>query len=110
MHGMMLLFTLHFGGTQVADEHSGGDRWFSSDKTKHFFMAAFVQSVSFSGLRTTGIGRTGSLIGASAVTSVVSVGKELHDRASGSVISVKDLAWDAAGLAASTALLRRTER
>jgi hypothetical protein len=26
------MFTLHFG-----DEHPTGDRWFSSDKAKHFF-------------------------------------------------------------------------
>ncbi|MEP6495265.1 MAG: hypothetical protein ABJF01_21440 [bacterium] len=110
MRGMVLLFTLHFGGMHAGDEHSGGDRWLSSDKTKHFFTAAFVQSISFTGLRTTGLSRTGSFIGASAITSVISVGKEIHDRSSGGAASVKDLTWDAAGLAAATALLRRTER
>ena len=52
MRGFILLFTLHFH-----DEHPGGDRWLSSDKAKHFFAAAFVQSVSFSGLRTVRPGR-----------------------------------------------------
>jgi len=46
MRGFLLLFSLHFG-----DEHPGGDRWFATDKAKHFFTAAFVQSASFGGLR-----------------------------------------------------------
>ena len=78
MRGFILLFTLHFH-----DEHPGGDRWLSSDKAKHFFTAAFVQSVSFSGLRTVRLGRHDALIGATAITSVVSVGKEIYDQHSG---------------------------
>lgn len=104
MRALMLMFTLHF-----TDEHPGGDRWFSADKAKHFFSAAFVQSVSFSGLRVVGVGRSGALVGATAVSSVVSVGKEIYDQHSGSTASLKDLTWDAAGIAAATALLRRTE-
>lgn len=104
MHGLALLFTLHFG-----PEHPSGDRWFAADKAKHFFSAAFVQSVSFSGLRLTGIGRNGALVGATVVTSVVSVGKEVHDRRSGGEFSVKDLVWDAGGLLAASLLLHRTE-
>ena len=61
MRGFLLMFTLHFG-----QEHPAGDKWFSPDKAKHFFMAAFVQSASFGGLRAVGVGRSGSLAGASA--------------------------------------------
>jgi len=105
MRILALLFTLHFG-----DEHPGGDRWFSADKAKHFFTAAFVQSASFSALRSTGVRWTGSIAGASAVTAAVSIGKEIHDARVGGDASVKDLAWDAAGAAGVSVLLHHTER
>jgi len=107
MRALALLFTLHVGG-----EHSGGDRWFAADKAKHFFMAAFVQSASFSALRSTGVRRAGALAGASAVTAAVSIGKEVRDArpGSGSAASVKDLAWDAGGAAGASVLLGQTRR
>jgi uncharacterized protein YfiM (DUF2279 family) len=105
MRGLLLLFTLHLG-----DDHRKGDRWLSADKAKHFATAAFVQSVTFSGLRVVGAGRTGALVGASVVTSAVSVGKEIHDRRAGGDFSVKDLTWDGGGLLAASLLLHHTER
>ena len=103
MRGLALLFTLHFG-----DEHSGGDRWLAADKMKHFFMAAFVQSASFSAMRATGMSKSSSLLGATALTAGVSVGKEIHDQRSGGVVSYKDLTWDVAGMAAGAALSQHT--
>lgn len=105
MRVLALLFTLHFG-----DEHPGGDRWFSADKAKHFFTAAFVQSASFSALRSTGVRWTGSIAAASAVTGAVSIGKEVYDARSGGDASVKDLLWDAGGAAGVSVLLHHTER
>jgi len=105
MRALALLFTLHFG-----DEHPGGDRWFSPDKAKHFFMAAFVQSASFSALRSTGVRWNGSIAGATAITTIVGVGKEVHDGRTGGDASAKDLIWDAAGAAGVTVLLHQTER
>lgn len=105
MRGLVLLFTLHFG-----DDHPSGDRWFSADKAKHFATAAFVQSVAFSGFRVVGVARTGSLIGATVVTSAVSIGKEVYDRRAGGNFSAKDLTWDAGGLLAASLLLHHTER
>ena len=105
MRGFLLLFTLHLG-----DEHPKGDNWFAADKAKHFFTAAFVQSVSFSGFRSIRVGRSGSLVGASIVAASVSVGKEIHDAKSGGTPSGKDLTWDSAGMIAASALLHRTER
>jgi len=85
------------------------DRWFSTDKVKHFFMAAFAQSVGYSALRATSLGHRSSLIGASAGTAVLSVGKELADRR-GTGFSTRDLVWDVAGAGTSTLLLDRIER
>jgi uncharacterized protein YfiM (DUF2279 family) len=86
----------------------GGDSWFSADKLKHFFISAFVQSVSYSALRTARASRDGALVGASTVTLIVGVGKEIHDDRSGESFSVRDLAWDAVGAGAATVLLSRT--
>ena len=86
------------------------DRWFSADKIKHFFMGAFVQSVSYSALRATGISHRSSLLGATAGNVVISVGKEVADSRRTGLFSRRDLVWDAAGAGASTLLLTRTER
>lgn len=86
------------------------DRWFSSDKIKHFFLAAFVQSVSYSALRATQLGHQSSLVGATAGTAAVSIGKELVDARRTGHFSRRDLVWDAAGMGASTLLLERTAR
>jgi len=105
MRGLMFVIALRLG-----PEHPGGDSWFAADKAKHFFTAAFVQTLSFGALRTTGLSRNPSLVGATVVSSAVSVGKEVKDRASGGSFSPKDLTWDAAGIGGATVLLRRTER
>jgi uncharacterized protein YfiM (DUF2279 family) len=103
MRGLLLLFTLHFSGAPR------GDSWFAADKAKHFFASAFVQSTSFSLLRAGGVGRRDALRGATVVSSAVAVGKELYDMRFGGDPSLKDLAWDGAGIAAATVLLRHTQ-
>src|ERR1051325_6065361 len=100
---LMLVIRLHTG-----QEHPSGDRWFAADKAKHFFLAAFVQSASYSTLRSVGAGNSLALVGASFATAGVSVAKELDDRRRGSIVSSKDLVWDVAGMAAASVLLRRT--
>lgn len=104
MRGLFLVFTLGFGEPRPAD------RWFSADKAKHFFVSAFVQSASFSALRAADVSRDASLAGATIVSSTLAIAKELADARRGGSPSFKDLAWDAAGMAAVSALLARTER
>jgi uncharacterized protein YfiM (DUF2279 family) len=103
MHMLALVVGIHLG-----QEHLGGDRWFSADKAKHFFMAAFVQSATYTSLRAVGLGSDASLGGASAVSVGVSIGKEVHDRRQGGAFSAKDLVWDGAGIVAATTLVLRT--
>ena len=105
MRAFLLVFSLH-----LHDEHPGGDRWFSADKAKHFFTAAFVQSASYGGIRSLGASHRSSLVGASAVGAAVSIGKEVSDARAGGRASGKDLVWDAGGMIAASVLLRRTER
>ena len=87
-----------------------GDRWFARDKLKHFLVAAFTQSVSYSVARLAGVEHRGSIVAASAVTVGVSLGKEFVDGRRGRGFSAKDLVWDVAGGVAATAMLNRAER
>jgi uncharacterized protein YfiM (DUF2279 family) len=103
MHHVLLLFSLHFSAAP------GADRWFAADKAKHFFTSAFVQSASFSLLRGSGVGRHDALLGATAFSVAVGAGKELSDMRFGGDPSVKDLAWDGAGIAAMSVVLSHTQ-
>lgn len=105
MRGLVFLIALHW-----PNDHPRGDRWFGIDKAKHFATAAFVQSVSFSSLRLTGLSRQQSLIGATAVTTSLSIGKEVVDRRRGGPFSAKDLTWDALGMGTASILLNQTGR
>lgn len=86
------------------------DSWFGVDKVKHFFMSAFIQSVTYGTLRATNVDHRSSMYGAGAVTALFGVGKELRDRRAGSGFSVRDLAWDATGAGAAGILLDRARR
>ena len=102
MRGLLLVFTL-----SRTPEHSG-DRWFGPDKLQHFFTSAFVQSAGYGLLRRAGAENGAAMAGASVVTAIAGVGKEVHDRRTKGEFSVRDLAWDAAGAGSASLLLVRT--
>jgi uncharacterized protein YfiM (DUF2279 family) len=102
MRGLWLVFSLN--------PTAPPDRWFAGDKLQHFFTSAFVQSMSYGALRTSGLGHGAALAGASVTTAAVGVGKELRDQRLRGEFSVRDLTWDAAGAGAATVLLVRTQR
>lgn len=81
--------------------------WFGADKIKHFFIAAFVESVSFSALRLAGANRNTALAGAVGATAGISLGREFYNRRT-TGFSAPDLAWDAAGAGAAFLLLKHT--
>lgn len=103
MRGLALILTLHFGG-----DPKPVDRWLAPDKAKHFFLSVFVESVSFSVLRSAHIGRNASLVGASAVTAGTGLGREIYDHFHPGTPSLKDLAWDGVGIAAAAVVLHQT--
>lgn len=84
------------------------DSWFGTDKVRHFFMSAFIQSATFSAARAAGASPSSAQVIGGVVTGAVGIGREVHDRRVGRIFSAKDLAWDGAGGAAAAALLRRT--
>jgi putative lipoprotein len=100
-----LVFGLAFGGDGGSD-----DPWFGADKIQHFFAAAFVQSVSYSGLRALDASHGSALTGATLTSATAGLGKEIYDWRRGAGFSVRDLVWDAAGAGAATLLLEQTRR
>ena len=86
------------------------DRWLGSDKLRHFVLAGLVQGVAFGSTTTVGVRGRPALVTASALTAVVSVGKEVHDRRRGGRVSGRDLVWDMAGAALYGVLLARSGR
>jgi putative lipoprotein len=100
---LALVFALHSG---VAAKRP--DPWFSPDKAKHFFVSAFLESVSFSVLRAANVTRGRSLAGAAAVSAGFGVGREIHDHYHPGTPSLKDLTWDAAGIGAAAIVLHQT--
>ena len=87
------------------------DSWFGIDKIKHFFMSAFIESVSYSALQAARVNHRSALGGAIGITLAFGVGREIHDkRTPGNIFSVRDLTWDAIGAAAGSVLLSHTIR
>ena len=86
------------------------DHWFGADKLKHFLVAGFVQSVAYSTLQAARVRHDQALAGAWGITAAVSVAKEIHDRRTTGLFSVRDLVWDAAGAAVATVLIDRSMR
>ncbi|HEX9606977.1 MAG TPA: VanZ family protein [Gemmatimonadaceae bacterium] len=87
------------------------DSWFGIDKIKHFFMSAFIESVSYSALQAAHVKHRSALAGAIGVTAAFGVGREIHDsRNPHNIFSVKDLSWDAIGAGAGLVLLSHTIR
>jgi uncharacterized protein YfiM (DUF2279 family) len=80
------------------------------DKVKHFFLAAFVESVSYSTVRAAGVQHDRALVAASAVTLSASIGKEVWDSRRGGRFSIGDVVWDVAGGAAAAAMLEESRR
>jgi len=94
---------------QAAVVHA--DSWFGVDKIKHFFMSAFIESVSYSALQAARVNHRSALGGAIGITLAFGVGREIHDmRAPGNIFSVRDLTWDAIGATAGAVMLAHTTR
>jgi putative lipoprotein len=102
--GLCLAVNIIYAQTAVAR-----DSWFGIDKVKHFFMSAFIESVSYSVLQAAHVKRRPALAGAIGVTAAFGVAREIHDkRKPGSRFSYRDLTWDALGTTAGAVMLTHT--
>lgn len=87
----------------TADTTSQRDRWLGPDKVKHATVAFAIQGGSYAAMRGA-TGHSGAIIGAMAVTVAASVLKERLDRRR-TGFSVRDLAWDAVGIAIAAVIV-----
>jgi putative lipoprotein len=102
--GLCLAVNIIYGQAAVAR-----DSWFGIDKIKHFFISAFVESVTYSALQAARVKRRPALTGAIGVTASIGVAREIHDkRKPGNRFSYRDLTWDALGIGAGAVLVTRT--
>lgn len=84
------------------------DRWFAEDKVKHFVASFVVTSASASAARAAGLEPAPSAWVGAGVGTGIGVWKELRDVGRrGETASLRDLAWDLAGVAAGTAVMRQ---
>lgn len=82
------------------------DAWFGDDKLRHFFLSFAAANVTFGAARLAGLDRDAALPAALAAGALAGLGKEIDDARRGWRFSVRDLVWDAGGLAASALFLR----
>jgi uncharacterized protein YfiM (DUF2279 family) len=84
------------------------DRWFGEDKLRHFFSSFVITSVAASGARATGLTERQSLAVGIGVGGGLGIWKEVRDmRRPGETASIRDLVWDAAGVAAAAVVVRQ---
>lgn len=76
------------------------DAWLGADKFKHAAMSYAITAYTFAA--------TDSEPAAVASAAIAGILKEIYDRRRGSLFSVRDLLWDAAGVALAYAVVKQT--
>jgi uncharacterized protein YfiM (DUF2279 family) len=76
------------------------DAWVGQDKFQHAGMSYAITSFAFAGTSNEGA--------AIASASVIGILKEVYDRKNGRPFSIKDLLWDAAGIALGYVVIKQT--
>lgn len=84
------------------------DDWVAEDKLRHFTLSFAATQMSYGGLRVA-VDHGGALTGAAVTGLALGLAKEVHDVRVGRPFSLKDLAWDAAGVALATLLVRQID-
>lgn len=82
------------------------DRWVAEDKLRHFAISFAATHMMYGGARFVTDSRTAVPAAASAALAL-GLGKEIADVRRGRPFSLKDLAWDAAGVALGVLLVRQ---
>jgi uncharacterized protein YfiM (DUF2279 family) len=84
------------------------DAWLAEDKLRHLGASFAIASFASAGARGLGIGRDGARAVAAGAGLAAGLLKEISDRRRGGGFSLRDLAWDAAGVAAALFVLGAT--
>lgn len=82
------------------------DRWLAEDKLQHFTLSFAATQLAYGGARFALEPETAVAVAASGALGL-GIAKELRDVRAGGPFSLKDLAWDAAGIALGVAFVRR---
>ena len=75
------------------------DAWFAEDKMRHLAMAFAATTFAHAAGRAAGMDAGSATAAGAAAAVAASVGKEIFDRRAGGIFSVRDLVWDAVGIA-----------
>jgi uncharacterized protein YfiM (DUF2279 family) len=95
-------------GRTIAIPHTPRpDAWIAEDKLQHFAMSFAATVFAYGGARTV-LDPDAALIAAGSTALLAGIGKEIHDARSGRWFSLKDLAWDVAGVALGLTLAHHT--
>lgn len=100
---LLISFRLTFAG--FAPAPPAPDRWFAEDKFQHFFLSMAITNLSYGTARLVGIDRGPATVAAGLTAGAAGIGKEIWDGRQGGHFSLKDLAWDGAGIATGLVLV-----
>ena len=93
----------------VSSGASPPDRWFGTDKVKHFLASFVATSISASTARAAGLSPQNSIATGIGIGAGIGVWKEIRDHGrSGETASMRDLVWDLAGVGAAAAVASQT--
>lgn len=82
------------------------DRWLAEDKLQHFALSFAATQMGYGGARFA-LDREPAVAVAATVAVGLGLAKEVRDVRAGGPFSLKDLAWDAAGVALGVLFVRR---
>lgn len=83
------------------------DPWIGPDKVRHLFVAYGATAFTYAWGQAAGMDDDDALLTLAVLAGAgAALGKEIADRLAGHPVSVKDLLWDAVGIAGAWAVLR----
>lgn len=84
------------------------DHWVAEDKLRHFALSFAATQTAYGGLSIVA-DHDAAVTGAAVTGLALGVAKEIHDARIGRPFSLKDLVWDAAGVALATLLVQQID-
>lgn len=109
MNTCLLMLCLSLGGGPSAPTQPR-DRWFGEDKLKHFVTSFIVTSLASSGARAAGLDNDAAMLVGTGTGVSLGLWKEWSDRtAEGHTASLRDVAWDLAGVGAAAVVQAQTQ-
>ena len=105
MNACLVLLGIIIGCSDAPDARvAAPDPWLAEDKIQHFTLSAAATTIGYGGARLA-LEPEGALVAAGATALGLGLAKELKDVRGGGPFSLKDLVWDAAGVALALTLV-----